>query len=217
VGGSNGKTTTKELLAAVLCRRFRTLCSEASFNNDVGVPSTLLKLENTHEVAVLEVGTNHPGELPPLVRMIQPQFGVITSIGREHIEFFGDLNGVAEEEGWLAELLPASGKLFINGDSAWATQICQRTKAKSVRVGLGEKNDWTAQDVKLDDRGVAFFVKSPRVEFVGEYRIHLLGQHQVVNALLAIALAAELGLTAEEIRRGLLGCRPPKMRLQLWE
>src|SRR3954470_18887239 len=117
VGGSNGKTTTKELLAAVLRQKFKTLWSEASFNNDVGVPVTLLKLEPAHQAAVLEVGTNHPGELAPLVRMIQPKFGIITSIGREHLEFFGDLGGVTEEEGWLAELLPADGTLFINGDS----------------------------------------------------------------------------------------------------
>jgi UDP-N-acetylmuramoyl-tripeptide--D-alanyl-D-alanine ligase len=217
VAGSNGKTTTKEIIMAVLRERFRTVCNEASFNNAIGVPLTLLKLENAHEAAVLEVGTNHPGELPPLIRMIQPQFGVITSIGREHLEFFGDLDGVAQEEGWLAELLPASGKLFINGDNDWATPISRRTRAKSVRVGLTEGNDWTAQDVEVDESGVAFFVKSPRVEFVGEYRLNLLGRHQVVNALLTIAVAAELGLTREEIRRGLLGCRPAKMRLELWE
>src|SRR5579872_4031833 len=119
VGGSNGKTTTKELLAAVLRQKFRTLWSEASFNNDIGVPLTLLKLEESHQVAVLEAGTNHPGELAPLVRMIQPRLGVITSIGREHLEFFGDLAGVAGEEGWLAELLPAGGKLFVEGDGEW--------------------------------------------------------------------------------------------------
>src|SRR5688572_26514011 len=101
VGGSNGKTTTKELIAAVLRQKFSTLWSEASFNNDIGVPLTLLRLEPHHEAAVFEVGTNHPGELAPLVAMIQPQFGVITSIGREHLEFFGDVNGVAAEEGWL--------------------------------------------------------------------------------------------------------------------
>ena len=77
---------------------------------------------------MLEVGTNHPGELAPLVRMIQPGFGVITSIGREHLEFFGDMAGVAEEEGWLAELLPAEGKLFVNGDSEWMEQIVRRSQ-----------------------------------------------------------------------------------------
>jgi len=98
VAGSNGKTTTKELIAAVLRRKFGTVWSEASFNNDIGVPLTLLKLEERHAVAVLEIGTNHPGELAPLVRMAQPDIGFITNIGREHLEFFGDLAGVAQEE-----------------------------------------------------------------------------------------------------------------------
>ncbi len=103
VGGSNGKTTTKELIASVLRQKLPTLWSEASFNNDVGVPLTLLRLRNTHRAAVLECGTNHPGELQPLVRMMAPAYGVITSIGREHLEFFGDLAGVAREEASIAE------------------------------------------------------------------------------------------------------------------
>src|SRR5262249_20410681 len=89
VAGSNGKTTTKELIASVLKQKLKTLWSEASFNNHIGVPVTLLRLERIHQAAVLEVGTNHPGELEPLVRMVQPTHGVITSIGREHLEFFG--------------------------------------------------------------------------------------------------------------------------------
>ncbi len=139
VGGSNGKTTTKELLAAVLRQKLNTLWSEASFNNDIGVPLTLLKLEKKHQAAVLEVGTNHPGELAPLVRMVRPKLGVITNIGREHLEFFGDLSGVAEEEGWLAELLPADGTLFVNGDDEWSDQIARRTRAAAVRVGFDER------------------------------------------------------------------------------
>src|ERR1019366_473867 len=94
VGGSNGKTTTKELVASVLRQKIATLWSEASFNNDIGVPLTLLRLEKTHQAAVLEAGTNHPGELAPLLKMIRPNYGVITCIGREHLEFFGDLAGV---------------------------------------------------------------------------------------------------------------------------
>ena len=94
VGGSNGKTTVKELIASALRQKLTTLWSEASFNNDIGVPLTLLRLEKSHQVAVLEAGTNHPGELAPLVKMIQPKYGVVTNIGREHLEFFGDVAGV---------------------------------------------------------------------------------------------------------------------------
>ena len=217
VGGSNGKTTVKELLASVLRQKFATLWSEASFNNDIGVPMTLLRLDKTHQVAALEAGTNHPGELAPLVKMIAPKFGVITNIGREHLEFFGDVAGVAQEEGSLAELLPADGKLFLNGDNEWSEKIAARTKTTIVRVGIGEKNDWCAKKIRLDKSGVTFQVVAAKEEFCGEYRINLLGRHQVANALFAIALGAELGLDRAEIQDGLVACPPPKMRLNFWE
>jgi len=217
VGGSNGKTTTKELIASVLRQKLNTLWSEASFNNDIGVPLTLLRLENSHQAAILEVGTNHPGEIAPLMKMIQPQFGVITNIGREHLEFFGDMNGVVQEEGALAEGLPTDGKLFINGDGEWTEKIIPRTSAKIVRIGLNENNDWRATRVRPDKTGVAFTVQGANADFAGEYRVNLLGRHQVVNALFALALGAELGLSRAEIERGLAECQPPKMRLQLWE
>ena len=217
VGGSNGKTTVKELIASVLRQKLATLWSEASFNNDIGVPLTLVRLEKSHQAAVLEAGTNHPGELAPLVKMIQPKFGVITNIGREHLEFFGDVAGVALEEGRLVELLPVDGKLYLNGDNGWAGKIAVRTKAQVVRVGVGEKNHWHADKIRLDKNGVTFQVEAPKKEFCGEYRINLLGRHQVTNALLAIAVSEELGLGRAEIQRGLAECLPPKMRLQLWE
>jgi UDP-N-acetylmuramoyl-tripeptide--D-alanyl-D-alanine ligase len=182
VGGSNGKTTVKELIASVLRQKLATLWSEASFNNDIGVPMTLLRLDKSHQAAVLEAGTNHPGELAPLVKMIQPKYGVLTNIGREHLEFFGDLAGVAEEEGSLAELLPAEGRLFINGDSEWTELITRRTRATVVRVGLGEKNDWRGRGLRLDKNGVTFRVETPKAEYSGEYRVNLLGRHQVLRS-----------------------------------
>jgi UDP-N-acetylmuramoyl-tripeptide--D-alanyl-D-alanine ligase len=217
VGGSNGKTTTKELVASVLRQKIATLWSEASFNNDIGVPLTLLRLEKTHQAAVLEAGTNHPGELAPLLKMIRPKYGVITCIGREHLEFFGDVAGVAREEGWLAELLPADGKLFVNGDDEGTGCVIERTRAAVVRVGFAANNEWRARGLRLDTQGVRFQVDGPKADFAGEYRIHLLGRHQVVNALFAIAVGMELGLNRAEIARGLAECRPSKMRLELWE
>jgi UDP-N-acetylmuramoyl-tripeptide--D-alanyl-D-alanine ligase len=217
IGGSNGKTTVKELIASGLRQKLATVWNEASFNNDIGVPLTLLRLEKKHQAAVVEAGTNHPGELAPLVKMIQPKFGVITNIGREHLEFFGDVAGVAREEGWLAELLPADGKLFLNGDNEWTGKIAARTKAQVVRVGLGEKNDWCAEKIRLDKNGVTFRVQAPKEEFCGEYRVNLLGRHQATNALFAVAVSEELGLGRAEIQRGLTECQPAKMRLQFWE
>ena len=217
VGGSNGKTTTKELVAAVLRQKLSTLWSPASFNNDIGVPLTLLQLEAKHRAAVLEVGTNHPGELAPLVEMVSPKVGIITNIGREHLEFFGDVAGVVKEEGVLAELLPAGGKLILNGDDAWSNEISLRTKARIVRVGAGEKSDWRAKGIRLDKAGVSFRVEGPAAGLNGDYRINLLGRHQVLNALFAIAVGEELGLGRAEIQRGLAECKPAKMRLEYWE
>ncbi len=217
VGGSNGKTTTKELVSSVLRQKCATLWSEASFNNDIGVPLTLLRLRKSHEAAVLEVGTNHPGELAPLVKMIRPTHGVITCIGREHLEFFDDLAGVAREEGSLAELLSADGKLFVNGDDPWTSRLAERTEAQVVRVGFGAGSDWRARAVRVDMRGTRFRVEGPQAELSGEYRIQLLGCHQVVNALFALAIGTELGLGRAAIARGLAECRPPKMRLELGE
>jgi UDP-N-acetylmuramoyl-tripeptide--D-alanyl-D-alanine ligase len=124
-----------------------------------------------------------------LVSIIQPSYGVITSIGREHLEFFGDVAGVAQEEGWLAELLPADGKLFI-GEGEWTDTIARRARAKVVRVGVPPKLD---------------------------FHTHLLGRHQRANIALAVAVARELGVSDDEIRVGLERCKPARMRLQLWE
>jgi len=217
VGGSNGKTTTKDLIASVLRQKVTTLSSEASFNNDIGVPLTLLRMETVHQAAVLEAGTNHPGELAPLLKMIRPNYGIITCIGREHLEFFGDVASVAREEGWLAELLPADGKLFVNGDDEWTGAMVERSCSTVMRVGFATGNDWRARGLRLDKQGVRFQVDGPKADFAGEYRIHLLGRHQVVNALFAIAIGMELGLSRADVARGLAECRPPKMRLELWE
>ena len=214
VAGSNGKTSTKELLASTVGAARRTLKSEASFNNHIGVPLTLLRLEADHQIAVLEVGTNHPGELGALLETIAPQIGVLTNIGREHLEHFGDLEGVAKEEGFLAERLPADGVLFVNADSPLIDKVVARARAKVVRVGMNEDADWRVSNIRLDATGSVFSVKSPKPEYSGDYRVNLLGRHQVTNALLAIAVAAELNVSSESARDGLSTCRPAPMRME---
>jgi UDP-N-acetylmuramoyl-tripeptide--D-alanyl-D-alanine ligase len=149
--------------------------------------------------------------------MIQPQYGVITTIGREHLEFFGNVAGVAAEEGWLAELLPATGKLFVNGDNEWTPTLVKRARATVVRCGFNAGNTWRARDVTMDDQGTTFHVDAPVEEFCGEWRINLFGRHQVVNALFAIAVGQELGVSKTATRTGLAGAKPAKMRLQFWE
>ena len=215
VGGSNGKTSTKEILATVLGQRLETLSSEASFNNDIGVPLTLLRLREAHEAAVLEVGSNHPGELQPLLQLIRPRYGVLTSIGREHLEFFGDLAGVIEEEGALAEALPPEGCLFVNGDIEGLEAIRARCRAAVVTVGEGEDCDWQLTGTVLNNDGTTFELLSPKGDWSGAYRVNLLGHQNARNAALAIALAAELGLSREELDQGLQCCRPASMRMEM--
>lgn len=214
VAGSNGKTTTKELIASVLAQQFATVKSPASFNNDIGVPLTLMQIEPFHEVGVLEVGTNHPGELARLLPMISPKYGVMTNIGSEHLEFFGSLERVAEEEGCLADFIPPEGTLFLNGDDPWSEKIVKRCRGKIVRVGFANKTDWRAGEIHLDAEGATFSVEAPMDSHCGEYRVNLLGRHQVSNALFAIAVSAELGVEASRIRKGLAACEPGNLRME---
>jgi UDP-N-acetylmuramoyl-tripeptide--D-alanyl-D-alanine ligase len=215
VAGSNGKTSVKDLIFTVLNEKSDAIASEASFNNDIGVPQTLLRIESKHRAAVLELGTNHPGELAPLICMVQPKIGVITSIGREHLEFFNDLAGVAKEEGTLAEMLPKNGLLVINGDSPEVKSIINRAKCRVVKVGAGEHNDWRVEPLGTSEDGTRFRLIAPDANWSGEWSVGLLGRHHAINAALAIVVGKELEVGRAETQRGLSNCRPAKMRMQV--
>lgn len=215
VCGSNGKTTTKELIASVLGVKFNVLKSAASFNNDIGVPLTLLNLGSEHRVAVVEAGTNHPGELRPLLQIIKPKFGVITSIGREHLGFFKSMDGVVKEEGQIAECLPADGKLYIHVNNEWAEKILHRSRAPVITIGSGGTLNWRANVLHSTLSGTKFAVESDFIEYNGEYEVPLTGRHQATNALIAIAIGAGFGLSKAEIQRGLLNVTQPSMRMQI--
>lgn len=214
VAGSNGKTTTKELLAALLETQFPTLRSQASFNNDIGVPLSLLELDGSHRAAVLEAGTNHPGELAPLVRLIAPHYGVVPQIGREHLEHFGDIDGVIAEESALGEGLPADGVLFLNGDCEAARPLASRTSARVVRTGFDAGNDWQARILDNGWTSTRFEVTAPEPEWCGVFEIAVPGRHMVSNAILALAAAAELRVQPEAARKALSQFSGAKQRLQ---
>ena len=124
---------------------------------------------------------------------------------------------MAEEQGWLAELLPEDGRLFVCGDSPAMKKVICRTRAKVTQVGFEESNDWRGFALHVDESGVSFQSDARDSSLAGAYRVNLLGRHQVTNALLALAVGAELGLTRDEIQRGLAGCQPPMMRMQIWK
>jgi UDP-N-acetylmuramoyl-tripeptide--D-alanyl-D-alanine ligase len=203
------------LAGAVLRQRFRTVVSPASFNNDVGLPLTLLELDASHEATVVEAGTNHPGELAALLELAEPTHGVLTRLGREHLEFFGSFDGVVEEEGALGTALPASGTLLLIGEAAGAERVAARTPARVVRVGWAPENDWVCLAASVSEVGTGFTVRAPLTGLSGDYAIRLLGRHQVENALLVVALGAELGLGQEAVAAGLRACAGAPRRLQL--
>jgi len=212
VAGSNGKTGTKELVAAVLGVRFSVLKSEGNLNNHIGVPLGLMRLDASHQLGVFEIGTNHPGELKPLAEMIRPVVGVITTIGEEHLEFFHDLEGVAREEGTLAEMLPREGLLILNADDSWSAAIARRGPATVAYFGFSGSAAYRAERVKMDLDGARFALRTPKGE--KEIRLSLIGRHQVCNALAAAAVGEFFGLSLDEIARGLESARPEKMRME---
>jgi UDP-N-acetylmuramoyl-tripeptide--D-alanyl-D-alanine ligase len=139
---------------------------------------------------------------------------VLTSIGAEHLEFFGDLAGVAREESALAAVLPEGGRLFVNGDTPALEIVCRRATVPVVRVGWSAGCDWRITSAVIDLAGTTFTLRASRAEFSGEYFLPLLGRHQVVNAALAVAAAAELGVSPAAALRGLATAQPAAMRLE---
>lgn len=215
VGGSNGKTSTKEFLAAALSSLGPIVASEASYNNDIGVPATLFRLNSSTRAAIVEVGSNHPGELEPLVRMAAPSIGIITSIGREHLEFFGDLDGVIQEEGTIAAALDRHSHLILNADTAGIESITSRTMAQVIRCGSQPEAHWRFLRIRSDGESSEFEVRAPIADYCGDYRVHVLGRHMVSNAVMALTVASLLGVPAAAARVGLAQCRPAKRRMNV--
>jgi UDP-N-acetylmuramoyl-tripeptide--D-alanyl-D-alanine ligase len=197
VTGSAGKTTTKEAIAHVLSARFRVLKSEGNFNNHFGLPLMLLKLEPAHDVAVIEMGMSHAGEIRALAKIAQPEIGVVTNVAPVHLEFFDSLAGIARAKYELIESLPASGMAMLNADDEYVSQFGRDFKGKVVMYGTRATADVRAE--KIQSRG------PEGVEFdvvIGGLREHaklpLVGEHNVLNALAAVAVGLERGLKLSE-------------------
>lgn len=205
VTGSVGKTTTKEMIASVLSRRFNTLKTEKNFNNDLGVPLTLFRINAEHEAAVVELGISHFGEMRELARMARPTMAVYTVIGRAHLEFLGDRSGVMRAKGELLDVMEPGAPVFVNGDDdILAALECAQEK---LCYGLNGKNAVRAENISVDGEG------STRCEIVsGERRIPVViesfGRHMIYAALAAAAVGMRLGLSDGEIAAGIADYRP---------
>jgi UDP-N-acetylmuramoyl-tripeptide--D-alanyl-D-alanine ligase len=201
VGGSSGKTTTREMIAAVLGRRYRVLSTEKNYNNQVGVPKTLFRLEKKHEIAVVEIGTNHPGELAPLCAMLAPTHGLLTNIGAEHLEFFASLDGVSAEEGALFDTLARSGgTAFVNADDRRVVALARRCR-RTVRYGFrARKFAVQGKTLRLDEQARAQFAfAGGRMRKSAAVRLSIPGRHQGMNALGAATVGLTFGVPAREI------------------
>lgn len=217
VAGSNGKTSTKEMVAAILGERAPVLATRGTLNNHIGVPLTLFGLDARHRAAVIELGANHPGEVAALAALARPTVGLVTNAGAEHLEGFGSLDGVARAEGELFESLPASGIAVVNADDAYAALWRGMTKAaRVVTFGTG-RADVRARNVRLAVEEGAWATRFDLDTPAGAVgvRLALPGLHNVVNAAGAAAAALACGASLEEIAAGLARVRPVAGRLQL--
>jgi len=216
ISGACGKTTTKEMIAAVLAERFNVLKTPANNNNHIGVPLSLLALNAHHDFGVIELGSNHPGEMRVLAELVQPDIGVVTNIGLAHAEFLGDEAGVAAEEGTPLEYLPRNGDgvAILNADDKWCQELRSRTRATVVTVGIDNFADVRASNIVINgDLKFRLNIAKRREDVV--VRLKTVGRHQIYNALQAAAVGYFVGMDLEEIREGLENVEFPKMRMQV--
>lgn len=209
ITGSNGKTTVKEMIYKVLSSRFYVLRNEGTENNLIGLPKTLLKLNREYNMAVLELGTNHFGEIKRLSRILKPTVGVITNIGPSHLEFLKSTKGVFKEKRELLRSLDKDEIAILNADDEFLPKI-KNLKCRQITFGMDSEADVRATKIFQDRDGMEFTVNE-RYDF----KINVLGRHNVYNALIAIALGLLYKVDYENIYRALLGFQPQKGRLCL--
>ncbi|MFZ9708685.1 MAG: UDP-N-acetylmuramoyl-tripeptide--D-alanyl-D-alanine ligase [Steroidobacteraceae bacterium] len=217
VAGSNGKTTTKEMLAAILAQGGPVLATQGNLNNHIGVPLTLLRLEPGHRRAVIEMGANRAGEVAELAAFALPSIGLVTNAGAEHLEGFGTLEGAARAEGELFAALGADGIAILNADDPFADLWREMTVARIVTFGIGVKADFSAREIRTQATAEGFMTRFTLLSPVGEVPValRLAGKHNVVNALGAAAAAVSAGASLAEVAAGLATMRPVVGRLQL--
>ena len=214
VTGSAGKTTTKEAIAHVLASRFRVLKSEGNFNNHFGLPLMLLKLEPEHDVAVIEMGMSHAGEIRALAKIAKPEIGVVTNVAPVHLEFFDSIADIARAKYELVESLASSGTAVLNADDEYVSQFGRDFKGKVVMYGTRVTADVRAENVQT--RGVQ---GSEFDVIVGNTRDHarlpLVGEHNILNALAAVAVGLASGMKAAEAVGALADLTPADKRGQV--
>jgi UDP-N-acetylmuramoyl-tripeptide--D-alanyl-D-alanine ligase len=212
ITGSNGKTSTKDFAASILGRAFRVTKTEGNFNNHVGLPRTILDANRSHEIAVWELGMNHPGEIAALSKIAGADAAIITSIGIAHIEFMGSREAIAQEKAALAESVSANGFVVLNADDKFSTSIAKRTRARVILAGI-TAGTVRAIDIEQSANGSEFTI----IEDAHRTRAQLPvpGLHMVQNAMLAVAAGRAFGVSLEDCAAGLAAAPLAKARLQM--
>ncbi len=212
VTGSNGKTTTKEILAAICTAAGPTLATAGNFNNNIGLPVTLLRLAQTDQFAVIEMGANHIGEIAELATIAAPHVGIITHCGPAHLEGFGSIEGVARAKGELVQALPQDGTAVLNADDPFFSMWRESTSAgRVISFGLDNPADVTASYESMDD-GLSLRVRALDTTF--DASVALLGRHNVMNVLAAVAAATAFDIAPDVISAGLGQVSPVSGRLK---
>ena len=220
ITGTNGKTTTKELIASVLSEKYNTLFTQGNFNNDVGVPKTLFRLNEQHEIAVVEMGASHPGDIKTLVETVEPTCGLITNVGKAHLQGFGSFEGVKKTKGELYDYLKAHDALvFINGNNEHLLQMAQsRDICRAIEYGTQE--DCQVNGSIINCAPFLKFQWNSNVNGINvqqEIQTHLIGSYNIDNMLAAIAIGLHFGVSPEQIHHALSNYIPTNNRSQMEE
>lgn len=212
ITGSNGKTTTKDMTAAILASRFHVLKTQGNFNNEVGLPLTLLQLDDSHDAAVVEMGMRGLGQIKELADIAMPTIAVVTNVSETHIELLGTLENIATAKGELVEAISQDGVVILNADNSYVARMKDKAKGSVVLYGL-HQGLVIAKDIHVNDAALDFTCTTP--EWTFKVHIPTVGEHNVYNALAGICVGRALGVTPQEVNEGLASFNGGNMRLQV--
>lgn len=212
ITGSNGKTTTKDMVTSVLSTTYKVQKTEGNYNNHIGMPLTILQLEENTEIAVLEMGMSSRGEIELLSTIAKPEAAIITNIGESHLQDLGSREGISEAKFEITAGLRANGTLVIQGDEPLLTEKVTQSPFHVITFGNSETNDYCSTQIKQKSNGTHFTLNG---EAETEYFIPVLGKHNVNNALSAIAISKQLGVSIPNIQKGLEAIKITGMRTEL--
>lgn len=210
ITGSVGKSTVKEMTAGIFAKKFNTAFTRGNWNNDIGLPLSLLEMEANSDFGVYEIGMNHPGEIRALCEILKPDWGIITNVGPVHIEYFGSIEEIAMEKASLLESLPSDGGAILDKDNSCFKIMANRTKARVVTISQSQDSDYVYQ---TGTNGIVN-VFEKKTEKKTNLKLNVPGIHNQTNAVMAAAAAREHGIEWELIKDALLGYKPLPMR---WE